>query len=312
MTAAIVLSVLVSFLSRSRRAQAFSFLSLGVVMTMVWLRLGSLDVALAEAALGTGLLSALIVWLAVFHPAPHQPGGDDRAPAGIPTWLSAMVGILVGALSTLILAAAWLRVEDRLPNWEQPLAERLPETGVEHEVTGVLLAFRAYDTLLESAVLMLAGVAVLALGRGDGLAQTADPTPAMAPTLRWLVRVSAPALLLFGLWLLFAGSTSSGGAFQSGAILAGLLILLRVSQVELRSFNRRWLPPILILGVLVFLLFALIGPVLGAEWFSVGFDWSFAAILTVEVFLTAGIAVGLYLLYLGLESPVREDREVLS
>lgn len=301
-----------SFSSRSRRAQAFSFLALGVVMTMVWLRLGSLDVALAEAALGTGLLSALIVRLAVFHPAPHLPGVDDRAPGGAPTWVSAVAGILVGTLSTLVLAAAWLRVEDRLPSWEQSLSARLPETGVEHGVTGVLLAFRAYDTLLESAVLMLAGVAVLALGRGDGLAQTAAPTPALAPTQRWLVRLTAPVLLLLGLWLLFAGSTSSGGAFQSGAVLAGLLILLRVSQVELTSFNRRWLPPILIIGVLVFLLFALIGPVLGTEWFSVDFSWTFAAILTVEIFLTAGIAVGLYLLYLGLESPLREDREVLS
>jgi multisubunit Na+/H+ antiporter MnhB subunit len=39
----------------------------------------------------------------------------------------------------------------------------MPESGVDHPVTAVLLNFRSYDTLLEIAVLLLAVVVALAL-----------------------------------------------------------------------------------------------------------------------------------------------------
>lgn len=312
LTAAVLLTIAVTVFVSSRRSQAFSFLSMGVVMTLIWLRLGAVDIALAEAALGSGLLSALLVWLAVYRGPPGEQESEGQPVHPVPRWLNAGLGIVVGALVVVVLAAVWLRVEQRLPTWEQPLVDQLPATGAEHGVTGVLLAFRAYDTLLESAVLMAAGVVVLALGRGPGtgLGYAGGPVPVVPSPLRWLVRLIAPVLLLFGLWLMFAGSSDFGGAFQSGAVLAGMLILLRVGQVQMRVFNERAAPVILVCGVVVFIGFAAVGPVLGLEWFTWDPEWAFAAVLTIEVFLTAGIAVGLYVLYLGLESPVREVQEV--
>lgn len=288
---------------RSRRVQTGAFLSLGVILSLVWLRLGSLDVAFAEAALGTGLLSAVLVWLGV-HPAPE---GESRRTA--PAWLTASVGVLVGALLTVVVGAVLLRAEQRLPDWSAPLDTELPATGVEHAITGVLLAFRGYDTLLESAVLLFAGVVVLAVGRDNGLAHVLMPQPALPSIFRFYARIAAPVLLLLGLWLLFAGSSGPGGAFQSGAVLAGLLILLRTAQVDLSAPTRWWLPLLLVVGVIVFILAGLLGPVVGYPWLSWEGDWAFAAILTVEVFLTAGITAGLYLLYLGLENPGRRIRE---
>lgn len=289
---------------RSRRVQTGAFLSLGVILSLVWLRLGSLDIAFAEAALGTGLLSAVLVWLGV-HPAPE---GKNRRTA--PAWLTASVGVLVGALLTMVAGAVLLRAEQRLPDWSAPLATELPTTGVEHAITGVLLAFRGYDTLLESAVLLFAGVVVLAVGRDNGPAHMLMPQPALPSILRFYARIAAPVILLLGLWLLFAGSSGPGGAFQSGAVLAGLLILLRIAQVDLSALTRWWLPLLLVVGVIVFILAGLLGPVVGYPWLSWVGDWAFAAILTVEVFLTAGITAGLYLLYLGLENPGRRIREV--
>lgn len=313
LTAAVLLTIVMTVFVSSRRSQAFSFLSMGVVMTLIWLRLGAVDIALAEAALGTGLLSALLVWLAVYRAPPSGQGDDEQSIRPAPRWLNAALGVVVGALVVVVLAAVWLRVEQRLPTWEQPLIEQLPATGAEHGVTGVLLAFRAYDTLLESAVLMLAGVVVLALGRGPGqsLGYTGGRVPVVPGPLRWLVRLAAPVLLLFGLWLMFAGSSDFGGAFQSGAVLAGMLILLRAGQVEMKVFNDRVAPVILVLGVVVFIAFAALGPLLGMVWLSWDPGWAFAAVLTIEIFLTAGIAVGLYVLFLGLESPVREGQEVV-
>ena len=73
------------------------------------------------------------------------------------------------------------------------------------------------------------------------------------PPLRWFVRAVAPGLVLLGLWLLFAGSSDSGGAFQSGAVLAGALILLRSAGVPLDRLTVRWLRPLLIVGVIGFI-----------------------------------------------------------
>lgn len=313
LTAAVLLTIAMTVFVSSRRSQAFSFLSMGVVMTLIWLRLGAVDIALAEAALGAGLLSALLVWLAVYRAPPIEQESSGKPTQPVPRWLNAGLGVVVGTLVVVVLAAVWLRVEQQLPAWEQPLVDQLPATGTEHGVTGVLLAFRAYDTLLESAVLMAAGVVVLTLGRGPGpsLGYTGGPVPVVPGPLRWLVRLIAPVLLLFGLWLMFAGSSDFGGAFQSGAVLAGMLILLRVGQVKMRAFNERVAPVILVCGVVVFIGFAALGPLLGLEWFTWNPEWAFVAVLTIEVFLTAGIAVGLYMLYLGLESPVREGQEVL-
>lgn len=286
---------------RARFAQAMGFLCLGVVMSLLWLRLGSVDVGLAEAALGTGLLSALLVWLAVAAPA--GPGPDAVAavtgsePRRRDRLARALGGTVLGVVLTVTTSAAWLRAEQALPQWQEPLDAGMPDTGVTHEVTGVLLAFRAYDTLLESAVLMLAGFAVLTLDL-----QTRPRRPTPTSTLSWWIRASAPVLLLIGIWLLFAGSSESGGAFQSGAVLAGMLILMSATGVRTVRGAHRLLPVLLVAGVVVFILAGALGPALGEPWLGWDPDWAFGAVLTVEIMLTLGIAAGLHLLYLGLLS----------
>ncbi|NUL47529.1 DUF4040 domain-containing protein [Cellulosimicrobium funkei] len=317
LSAGILVTVTLALCARTRMAQAVSFLTLGVVMSLTWLRLGVVDVALAEGALGTGLLSALMVWLVTrSRRRPLLDGAAGKAAGhSVRRWLPAGLGIAAGMITAVVAVVLWFRVEQQIPRWQPALDTELPGTGVEHGITGVLLAFRAYDTLLESAVLMFAGITVLSLGlegRRDGeLAQVFTPLPPVPSTLRWFVRLSAPVLLLLGLWLLFAGSSDSGGAFQSGAVLAGLFILLRTAHVSMAGFTRYWLRPLLAIGIIVFIAAGMIGPALGEAWLAWDPSWAFAAILTVETTLTAGIAAGLYLLYLGLEDPGSRDGDVV-
>lgn len=299
--AGLLLVAALALFARSRQATSMAFLGLGVLMTLSWLRLGSIDVALAEAALGTGLLSALLVWLAT---RTSNPPGGHRGPRGVRRWLEAGIGIAAGAVISVAALVVWARIPPGLPLWATPLPERMAHTGVSHEVTGVLLAFRAYDTLLESAVLMFAGVAVLALGRDHGSPEAAPSPPTPVPsTYGWLVRTTAPALLLVVLWLLFVGSTDAGGAFQAGALLAGLLVLMHTAGLPAPTAASRWLRPLLVAGVIIFILAGLIGPLTGRAWLGWDPTWAFAAVLTVEIFLAAGIAVGLYLIYLTLPNP---------
>ncbi|MDO5669254.1 MAG: DUF4040 domain-containing protein [Corynebacterium sp.] len=290
---ALLVSLAVIVVVPDRRAQVGSFLSFGVVISLMWLRLGALDVAYAEAALGTGMLSAILVWLAVRQPAAPGHSQDPGGPAA-PRWVKAAVGLASGAVLTVILGSLVLRADQLMPQWEPSPA--MPE-GVTHEITGVLLAFRAYDTLLESAVLLFAGVIAIVLS-GDRIPR--GPQAELPQVAVFFVRIAAPILLLLGLWLLFAGSSSSGGAFQSGAVLAALLILLQMAGVDMQR-THRLLKPALIIGVIVFIAAAALGPVAGDAWFSWPSTGTFAAILTVEIALTIGITAGLYLLYLGLE-----------
>ena len=292
---AILASLAVVVLRTDRRAQVGAFLSFGVIISLVWLRLGALDVAFAEAALGTGMLSAVLVWLVVRQPVAPAHTRDPDGPA-VPVWVKAGVGLLSGAVLTVILGSLVLQVRHLEPTWTAEIPPSMPE-GVSHGISGVLLAFRAYDTLLESAVLLFAGVIALVLSH-DRI--PAGPRAELSPVAVWFVRMVAPVLLLLGLWLLFAGSSQSGGAFQSGSVLAALLILLQMAGVDMHRAHRL-LRPALIIGVVVFIAAAALGPVLGDVWLAWPETGAFAAILIVEIALTVGITAGLYLLYLALE-----------
>lgn len=281
-----------------RRAQVGGLLGLGAVLSGVWLRLGSVDVALAEAALGGGVLSAILVWLVLAdRRIPGRP--VDGKPLRAPGWLKAGTGVLSGAAITVVLGSVVLRARQAGPQWPQSLSAEMAGTGVAHDITAVLLAFRAYDTLLESAVLLFSGIVALALS-GD------TPPPArkvrLPSVFKWLVSVAAPVLLILGLWLLFVGSSDSGGAFQSGAVFAGLLILLRLAGIRL-PLLQRLLVPLLIVGVVVFVGMGLVGPLAGEPWLTWVGGQPFLMIFTIEVFLTFGITSGLYLLYLALADP---------
>lgn len=104
----------------------------------------------------------------------------------------------------------------------------LDRTGVESAVTGVLMAFRGYDTLLEIVVLLIAYSGVRSQELPLPLQQEAAP-----PVLEILSQVLVPFLTLFAAYLLYAGSHSSGGAFQAGAVLAAAGLLAMLTGVRL-------------------------------------------------------------------------------
>lgn len=303
LSVAVLVSGAAALFSSGRRSQVAGFLVMGVFLTLVWVRLGAVDVALAEAALGTGVLSVLLVWVVVRAPeAPKKSLADSPGYSPVARWGMTVVGLAVGMLLTLAAATTVLRADEHLPLWD--VEPELESVGVDHGVTGVLLAFRGYDTLLETAVLMCAALVVFSLGRDNSLRYTDYPRRPEADILGLLARLLVPVLMLIGLWILFAGSSDSGGAFQSGAVLAAALILLRVAGYRMDRFTGQ-LPVVLVIGVIIFIGAAAIGPVLGSEWLSLPEGAAFPVILVVEVFLTVGITAGLYVLYLGLESPGR-------
>ena len=169
-----------------------------------------------------------------------------------------------------------------------------PDTGVINPVTAVLLNFRAYDTLLELAVLSAALLGVLVLGPGRSAPRIAGPV--VTNQVAWL----APLLIVTAGYLLWVGAHAPGGAFQAGALLAAAGIIVRLSgSPNFGLPSGVWLRLIAVAGCGVFLFVGLASMGDDASLLQYPADWAGTLILLIEVFATLSIATSLLLVYLG-------------
>lgn len=182
--------------------------------------------------------------------------------------------------------------------------ERLDESGVKHDVTAVLLNFRGYDTLLELVVLLAALQGVRGL---PGLPEpaTGDPPGAI---LLGLTRALLPLATLTSLYLLWAGSSTSGGAFQAGAVLgsAGILCLLAGIADPLRRFLAaiHWLA---VTGPALFVAVGAAMLLLNGRFLALPPSLAYWLILAIELAATLSIAATLLALFVGARSEAGED-----
>jgi multisubunit Na+/H+ antiporter MnhB subunit len=274
------------------------FIAFGLVLAMVWVRLGAPDVGLAEAAIGAGLTGALL--LATWGRLPRSSAGPDASEStdGI---VSSEPGILictlVGAALAFVLAGIGLVLmsDPVVPGLHGLVESELAISGADNPVTAVLLNFRGYDTLLEIAVLTSALVGVWALGPAPRIQETSP-----SPMLVGLNSTLMPLILLVCAYLLWVGKAAPGGAFQAGAVLAAAGVLYILSGRE----PRLPLPhmPIRIGAVVGLAVFVGVGiGVMGSGRVFLQYptDLAGALILLVEAAATLSIAVILAALFIG-------------
>ncbi|MFP4331003.1 MAG: hydrogen gas-evolving membrane-bound hydrogenase subunit E [Spirochaetaceae bacterium] len=106
------------------------------------------------------------------------------------------------------------------------VARTVAGTGAINVVTGVLLDFRAFDTLGEASVIFASVAAVSAAFAGSGVSAA---EPGLGLLVRRSVSYLVPLFLLFPLYIMLHGHLSPGGGFQGGVSLAVLLILLAIT-----------------------------------------------------------------------------------
>jgi multisubunit Na+/H+ antiporter MnhB subunit len=240
----------------------------------------------------------------------------------------AIAGVLAASLAAA-LAAVLVTLPDRPVVIADSLGPVLHLSGAENPVTAVLLNFRAYDTLMEVAVLIAAVAAVWAMEPGRPVTRfgpvrggSADRQtlrraaverlhgPGEAGTgavISSLLRLVLPLILLTSLYLAWAGSYLPGGAFQAGALLAGGAVLL-----ILTGRLRIPLPPAGLVraavasGLAVFLAAGVWGLVVRGRLLAFPPAEASAIIMVVEVVLTLSIAAVLAALFA--EVPVLGER----
>ncbi len=280
-----------------------AFFAFGMMMALAWVRLGAVDIALTEAAIGAGLTGAFLLAacsrLADRRPAAAAPG---RPPGrtGPRRLKGAATGTARLALSAaaVALAVGWAVLELPAPSGELPQRVRaaLAESGVANPVTAVLLNFRGYDTLLEIAVLLLAAVGAQAAGG----APPRPPLPHAAPLLTAYLRAAAPLMLLFAGFILWAGGAAAGGAFQAGAVAAAAGILAALAPPFERRFPPSRLAAAMALGLLVFGAVGLAAMAGGWGFLEYPPGWAGALILAIEAAAAVSIAAVMVSLFNGL------------
>ena len=113
----------------------------------------------------------------------------------------------------------------------------MEETGAVNIVAGMILDYRAFDTLGESHVLFVAACTVLILlrittQRDDDAAHQleleADDRmfePKNDVILQKVATLLVPFILLYGMYVILNGHISPGGGFSGGAVMGAALIL---------------------------------------------------------------------------------------
>ncbi len=196
------------------------------------------------------------------QPAPLSPQEEEaEEPAKQPDWwitvpfrqgkglrrLLVVLSILlcVGIIGILVITAQYLPPFGHPENPANNEVSRryiengMEETGAVNIVAGMILDYRAFDTLGESNVLFTAVCAVMLL-----LRVTADKRRSAAYQLeletddrmyepkndlilRGIARLLVPCILLLGMYIILNGHLSPGGGFSGGAVMgAGLILML--------------------------------------------------------------------------------------
>lgn len=286
-----------TIIAREAFSAVVGFLAYGLLLTLAWVQLHGIDVALTEAAIGGGLTGALLIGAASrlrrseeeVHP--RQTGAATR-------WLAAALSVLV----TGALAAGVLMLPSPAPTLAPAVVERMAVTEVGNPITAVLLGFRAMDTLLEAVVLVFALIGVWSLapdrswGGRPGLLQTADPDGMLA----YAARVLPPFGIVIGTYIFWVGADHPGGKFQGATIMAAMwLLVMMAGLADAPQISRRWLRGLIVAGPLAFVAVGVVGSVTAGAFLAYPPGFAKLLILVVEFALMPTLTLVLGLMLLG-------------
>ena len=172
------------------------------------------------------------------------------------------------------------------------------ELTVPNVVTGILLAYRSFDTLGEVAVLYIVAASLGPLLRLEP-SESAPVESRLSETPGEIIENGQVALLpmvvVFGAYVILFGHLSAGGGFQGGAIIATGLELYMIARIATALDVK----PLSVLESSVGILFVAVG--LFGLWFADGFlDPRFLPAGQLGSFVSGG-AIPLVSLLLGIK-----------
>ena len=289
--------------SREAFAAVAGFIAYGLLLTLVWVQLHGIDVALTEAAIGGGLTGALLIGA-----ASRLRGTEAASRAARPGAATRGFAAALSAAVTLALAVCVFVLPDPAPTLAHEVAANMAATEVGNPITAVLLAFRAMDTLLEAIVLLFALIGVWSFapdkfwGGRPGLRQRAEPNGILA----YAARLLPPLGIVVGSYIFWIGADHPGGKFQGATIMAAMwLLVLMAGLADAPPIGRRWLRGLLVAGPLAFIGVGLVGAVTAGAFLAYPQGMAKPLILVIEFALMPTLTLILGLMLLG--APQRGD-----
>jgi multicomponent Na+:H+ antiporter subunit B len=122
--------------------------------------------------------------------------------------------------------------QQSLPPLAESYVRLVPQAlGAPNVITGILLTYRAFDTLGEVAVLFMVAASVglvLGVGRSQrNVSSEADEPRPSSEIVRSGAEILVPLISIFAAYIIMNGHLSAGGGFQGGAVIAsGVLLML--------------------------------------------------------------------------------------
>lgn len=312
--------------ARRRMKAVLGLGAMGVGMATLWAVHGAPDLALTQLVVEA---FTIVVFVLVLRFLPTH--FTDR-PLRSSRWLRLIISVVAGVVTSggVLLAAASRK--------ENPVSELLPDEvlqfGYGHNIVNVILVdVRAWDTVGELSVLLIAVTGVTALIFRSGLisrltvsapslrSSVAKAASRTSTNSRWLAGASAleedrrslmlevaarilyPTLLVASVWLLLVGHNSPGGGFAGGMLAASALSIRYLAGGHYELTLAAPFSPGAILGLgLTIAAAAGLAPVLagGAPFQTLPVDILVGPLGTVHFTTAMGLDIGVYLVVLGL------------
>jgi multicomponent Na+:H+ antiporter subunit B len=121
-----------------------------------------------------------------------------------------------------------------------PLAKRYVELvpqdlGTPNVITGILLTYRAFDTLGEVAVLFMVAAGVGLILRTRARKEPSERRPRQASEIvQTGAQILVPLIAIFAAYIIMNGHLSAGGGFQGGAVIASTVLLMLLADPQRR------------------------------------------------------------------------------
>jgi multisubunit Na+/H+ antiporter MnhB subunit len=282
---------------RDAFAAVIAFAAYGLLVAVVWVRLQAVDVALTEAAIGSGLTGLLMLGAAARLRGTERAVQATRPGLG----LRAFAAVLSAAVAAALGTAVWFFVEPA-PSLAPAATAELGSTGLGNPVTAVLMAYRATDTLLEKVVLVLAVIGVWSLapdrawGGRPGTLYRPDPDG----VLPFFARVLPPFGVIVGVYLLWVSADEPGSAFAAGTVLAAMWVLVMMAGLaDAPPVGSRRLRLAVLAGPAVFVAVGLAGMLIADAFLAYPVAYAKPLIIAIEIAMVLSIAAMLGMLLAG-------------
>lgn len=180
---------------------------------------------------------------------------------------------------------------------------KMHKSGVSNPVTAVLMNFRAYDTLLEMAVLFVALLGAYSLNSSESYVKVF----LRSTVLNTFAGILVPILVLVCAYLLWVGAYAPGGAFQAGSVLGAVGVLILLSGWKLYLSPRHQIVRVLLVASLsIFLMVAIWSMLVEGRLLEFPVVQATYFIFTLEAVATVSIGITLFSLFFSIFSEPKE------